>query len=185
MSFPFHGIRIMKKLGLILASLTLCTLVHASGFTLQSTDFKDQAPMGSKQEFNSFGCTGQNVSPQLSWQNAPIGTKSIAITVYDPDAPTGSGWWHWLVVNIPASVNQLASGQVPVGSLQTRTDYGGNVYGGACPPAGDKPHRYIHTVWALDVEQLPVDANASGALVGFMLNQHALGKARLTTFFSR
>jgi Raf kinase inhibitor-like YbhB/YbcL family protein len=121
----------------------------------------------------------------LQWKNAPVGTKSFAITVYDPDAPTGSGWWHWGVVNIPADVQSIAAGSVPAGAMETRTDYGAPGYGGACPPAGDKAHRYIHTVWALDVAQLPVDANSSGALLGYMLNQHKLGKATLTTTYQR
>ena len=141
--------------------------------------------------FNGFGCTGLNKSPQLSWSNAPKDTKSFAINVYDPDAPTGSGWWHWSIFNIPVSLNSLESGasqnkdKLPPGAIQGRTDYGTSEYGGACPPQGDKPHRYIFTVYALDVEKLDLDTNSSGALVGYFLNKHALAKASITAKFGR
>lgn len=175
----------MKSAASILAAIGLLAGAQASAFELSSQDIRSGQAMPVQQEFNGFGCTGHNLSPQLSWKNAPAGTKSFAITVYDPDAPTGSGWWHWLVVNISASVQQVDSGSVPSGALQTRTDYGMAGYGGACPPEGDAPHRYIHTVWALDVERLPLEAQASGALVGYMLNQHQLGKAQLTATYQR
>lgn len=175
----------MKLLSALFTALVLSKTAFAADFQLSSTDLKANARMAKQQEFNGFGCTGGNVSPQLSWKNAPKGTKSFAVTVYDPDAPTGSGWWHWGVVNIPANVNAIAAGSVPAGAVETRTDYGAAGYGGACPPAGDKPHRYIHTVWALDVAELKLDANASGALVGYMLNQHKLGKATLTATYQR
>ncbi|QKJ66535.1 YbhB/YbcL family Raf kinase inhibitor-like protein [Deefgea piscis] len=173
---------------LIRTALFMAFSLHtafAAEFQLTSQDIQANAPMTQKQEFNGFGCSGANISPQLSWKNAPAGTKSFAITVFDPDAPTGSGWWHWNVVNIPAQVQSIASGAVPAGALETRTDFGQSGYGGACPPVGDKAHRYIYTVWALDTEKLPVDANASGALVGFMLNQHQLAKAQLTATYQR
>jgi Raf kinase inhibitor-like YbhB/YbcL family protein len=175
----------MKLIPILISALFCCSGVFAAEFQLASSDIKANAPMPKQQEFNGFGCTGGNISPQLQWKNAPVGTKSFAVTVYDPDAPTGSGWWHWGVVNIPANVQLIAAGSVPAGALETRTDYGTSSYGGACPPIGDKVHHYIHTVWALDVEQLPLDANASGALVGYMLNQHALGKAQLTATYQR
>jgi len=175
----------MKLAATLFTTLLLANTAFAADFQLSSTDLKANAPMSKQQEFSGFGCTGGNVSPQLSWKNAPKGTKSFAITVYDPDAPTGSGWWHWGVVNIPANVNSVEAGSIPAGAVQTRTDYGTAAYGGACPPAGDKAHRYIHTVWALDVAELPLDANASGALMGYMLNQHKLGKATLTATYQR
>lgn len=170
---------------LLITALFASHAAFAADFTVQSSDIRNGSPMPAKQEFNSFGCSGANLSPHLQWQNPPAGTKSFAITVYDPDAPTGSGWWHWNVVNIPAATLSVASGAVPAGALETRTDYGQPGFGGACPPAGDTPHRYVHTIWALDIEQLPVDANSSGALVGFMLNQHKLGKAQLTATYQR
>jgi Raf kinase inhibitor-like YbhB/YbcL family protein len=138
------------------------------------------------QEFNQFGCTGQNQSPALTWQGVPKGTKSLAVTVYDPDAPTGSGWWHWLVVNLPPTTTQLAAGgPLPAGAIQGRNDYGTADFGGACPPQGDKPHRYILTVWALNVDKLPITEQASGALVGYYVNAHAVGKASATVRYGR
>ncbi|MCQ7060560.1 MULTISPECIES: kinase inhibitor [Citrobacter] len=161
----------------------------ASAFRISSTDITDNLQLTQKQIFNGFGCNGENISPQLSWQNPPAGTKSYAITLFDPDAPTGSGWWHWTVVNIPAHVQTLPSGvgkdKLPAGAIQGRNDFGYSGFGGACPPAGDKPHRYQFTVWALNTEMLPIDSNASGALVGFMLNSHVIAKAELTATYGR
>ncbi len=132
-----------------------------------------------------YGCTGQNVSPQLSWTGAPADTKSFAVTVFDPDAPTGSGFWHWVVVNIPAAVTSLdagigdlKTGQLPKGALATRTDFGPPGYHGPCPPPGD-PHRYLFTVYAVGVETLPVTADTSAALVGFQLYFNTLAKAAI------
>lgn len=175
----------MKQIAPLLISLLCSYSALAADFTLSSSDLIANQPMSKQQEFAGFGCNGGNQSPQLQWQNAPAGTKSFAVTVYDPDAPTGSGWWHWTVVNIPAQTTSIATGAVPQGAQQGRTDFGTAAYGGACPPVGDKAHRYIHTVWALDVAQLPIDANTSGALVGYMLNQHKLGKAELMATYQR
>ncbi|WP_257388159.1 kinase inhibitor [Tahibacter caeni] len=163
----------------------------AGEFRLSSRDIADGGTLPQAQVFNGFGCDGDNVSPQLSWSGAPEGTRSFAITVYDPDAPTGSGWWHWTVVNLPADTKELPTGagspggQLPAGAVQGRTDYGQSGYGGAAPPPGDKPHRYQFTVWALKVDSLPLDENASGAMVGFMLNANVLAKASLTAFYGR
>lgn len=131
-----------------------------------------------------FGCDGGNRSPHLAWSGAPEGTKSFALSCYDPDAPTGSGFWHWVVVNIPADVNELAAGAgsdggtMPAGALQTRTDFGKPGYGGPCPPEGDHPHRYIFTVHAVG-GTLPVDADTSAAVIGFQLHFNTLAKATL------
>ncbi|MGH8462061.1 MAG: YbhB/YbcL family Raf kinase inhibitor-like protein [Stenotrophobium sp.] len=168
-------------------------LVHAAGnFTLGSPDIGPGAIINSKYVFKGFGCEGGNVSPALQWSNAPAGTQSFAITAYDPDAPTGSGWWHWVVFDIPASATGLAEGAgnirgtgLPAGSVQGRTDFGAPGYGGPCPPAGDKPHHYIFTVYALKVPKLQLDANASAAMVGFMLNANQLGKTSFTALYSR
>ena len=136
-------------------------------------------------EAYGFGCAGGNLSPQLSWSGAPEGTKSFALTCFDLDAPTGSGFWHWVVVNIPADVTSLAlgagsgDGSMPDGALQTRTDFGAPGYGGPCPPEGDHPHRYLFTLHAVGVEALPVEADTSAAVVGFMLNFNTLAKAAL------
>src|SRR4029077_8760028 len=135
---------------------------------------------------------GKNISPVLSWSDAPKGTKSFALSIYDPDAPTGSGYWHWVVFNIPADVTSLPEGAgdpktdaAPKGAIQSRTDFGTPGYGGPCPPKGDKPHRYFFTVHALKVEKIDADANASGALVGFMLNANKLGRATLSGTYGR
>lgn len=160
-------------------------------FTLTVTGMKDGATLPLDNVFNGFGCTGKNVSPALSWSGAPAGTKSFAITVYDPDAPTGSGWWHWTVVNIPATVTSLAAGAgstkpaLPKGAVEGRTDFGKPGYGGPCPPQGDKPHHYIFTVWALKTDKLDLNAEASGAMVGYNLNFNNLGKASVTLLYGR
>ncbi|WP_373317280.1 YbhB/YbcL family Raf kinase inhibitor-like protein [Chitinibacter tainanensis] len=176
---------LIRRFSQFTLALVASSMLHAADFTLNSPDLQAGQAMSRQQEFNGFGCSGDNRAPTLNWQHAPAGTRSFAVTVYDPDAPTGSGWWHWLVVNLPATSNGLRAKALPAGALETRTDYGQPGYGGACPPVGDAPHRYIHTVWALDIERLPVDAQASGALVGYLLNQHALGKAQLIATYQR
>jgi Raf kinase inhibitor-like YbhB/YbcL family protein len=144
------------------------------------------------QVFSGFGCTGKNISPSLNWINAPKDTKSFALTVYDPDAPTGSGWWHWVVFNIPSDIGELKAdagnpqkGLTPKGSIQSITDFGSLGFGGACPPKGDKPHRYVFTVYALDVAKLDLDEKAPPAMVGFFLNQHVIAKASLIAYYGR
>ncbi|MFH2045033.1 MAG: YbhB/YbcL family Raf kinase inhibitor-like protein [Pseudomonadota bacterium] len=183
----------VKKLILtFIFAVMIASISFAQDFMLSSPQLESGKNLTIDQVFLGFGCTGKNQSPALSWAGAPADTKSFAVTVYDPDAPTGSGWWHWVIFNIPVAVDNLkenagdpALNLAPAGSIQSITDYGKPGYGGACPPAGDKPHRYIFTVFALDIEKLPLDANASGAMVGFYLNQHALAKATLTALYSR
>lgn len=158
-------------------------------FRLTSTDMAEGAALTQKQVFNGFGCSGQNISPQLSWSGAPAGTKSFVVTAYDPDAPTGSGWWHWVVYNIPADATGLpanaAEGRgLPAGAVQARNDFGTAGFGGACPPPGEV-HRYEFRVFALGVERLDVDPAASPALIGFMTRANALGVARLTAVYTR
>lgn len=157
-------------------------------FVLTSPAFTDGATLPQAQVYNGMGQSGQNVSPALVWKNAPAGTKSFVVTVYDPDAPTGSGWWHWVVVNIPASVTELPEGAgsgkagLPDGAMQIRTDFGAPGYGGAAPPPGPA-HRYVFTVHALDVPALDVTPDASPALVGFMVHHHKLASASLTALY--
>ena len=159
-----------------------------SGFTLSSPDFADGARLPDPVAFEA---PGANISPTLVWQGAPAGTLSYALTCFDPDAPTGSGWWHWLVINLPASVQQLAAGAgesdatLPAGARHMRTDFGQPGYGGACPPPGHGMHRYQFTVWALSVDKLPLEASSSPAMAGFMIRQHALGQATLTGTYAR
>lgn len=163
-------------------------------FTVSSSSFKDGDYL--KEDFvlsedYGFGCGGGNKSPHLRWSGAPAGTKSFAVTCFDPDAPTGSGFWHWVVVNIPATVSELAEGagskggQLPAGALQIRTDFGAPGYGGPCPPEADHPHRYFFTVFAVQVETLAVNADTSAAVVGFNLHFNTLEKAEIMGLFKR
>ncbi|KAF1041719.1 MAG: hypothetical protein GAK35_03148 [Herbaspirillum frisingense] len=178
---------------ILAAALLSCTAfaAHAEEFTLTSADVKQDQSLSLNQVFNGFGCKGRNLSPQLSWQGEPAGTKSFAVTVYDPDAPTGSGWWHWTVFNIPAGVHSLpgaigAQGEgLPEGAIQGRTDYGSSGFGGACPPEGDKPHHYHFVVWALKTDKLPLDAQTGGAMLGYMLNANVIAKAKLSATYGR
>jgi Raf kinase inhibitor-like YbhB/YbcL family protein len=164
----------------------------AGGFTVTSPSVSEGATIGEKHVFAGFGCTGGNKSPALAWSDAPADTKSFAVTVYDPDAPTGSGWWHWVVFNIPVGTTELKEGAgdakgalLPAGSVQSVTDFGQPGFGGPCPPAGDKPHRYIFTVHALKLEKLPLEPSASGAMIGFFLGQNTIAKASVTGIYGR
>ena len=160
-------------------------------FTLASPDFADGATIANAQVFNSWGFNGDNVSPALAWSGAPAGTKSFALMVHDPDAPTGSGWWHWIVYNIPPNTTSLPSGAgdpakklMPNGALQGRTDYGTFGYGGPAPPPGPA-HHYHFRLYALKVERLEVPAEASAAMIGFNVRANALGEALLTGLYGR
>lgn len=169
--------------------LLLSTGAQAADFILTSPDVADGAAIAERHVLNGFGCAGGNVSPALAWSGVPDGTRSLAVTVYDPDAPTGSGWWHWVVFNLPPTaagvpVGADASG-LPPGAVQSRTDFGAAGYGGPCPPQGHGPHRYVFTVHALKLDSLPLDADASAAMVGFFLNGNSLGKATLTATYQR
>ncbi|MGE0582632.1 MAG: YbhB/YbcL family Raf kinase inhibitor-like protein [Steroidobacteraceae bacterium] len=161
-------------------------------FTLTSAAFAPGGMLEHEQVFNGFGCDGGNVSPALAWKNPPAGTKSYALMVHDPDAPTGSGWWHWVVYDLPASAHSLMAGagaadgkRLPAGTVQGRTDFGSIGYGGACPPKGDKPHRYFFRLYALKVDKLDVPADATAAFVGFMVNANALGMAETQAIYGR
>lgn len=163
-------------------------------FTVSSNSFKDGDYLGKDHilsENFGFGCAGGNTSPHLKWSGAPAGTKSFAVTLFDPDAPTGSGFWHWVVVNIPANVTELAvgagskGGTMPEGALMTRTELGDSGYLGPCPPEGDHPHRYLFTVFAVGKEKLDVTADTSPAVVGFNLHFNTLGKAEIMGLFKR
>lgn len=182
------------KRHILLASLLAAssTFLHAADFTLSSPDFKAGDTLAQRFEFNGFGCSGENKSPALQWSGAPAGTQSFAVTVYDPDAPTGSGWWHWSVINLPASVTSLPAdagavgdAKLPAGARHVRIDYGVAAWGGTCPPPGDKPHRYIFTVHALKTPTLDIPADATAALAGYMINANAIGKATLVAKYGR
>jgi Raf kinase inhibitor-like YbhB/YbcL family protein len=174
------------------ALLLAAPFAQAAGFTLTSPEIRANAMMDKKFEANVFGCSGENKSPALKWSGAPKDTKSFAVTVYDPDAPTGSGFWHWFVVNIPANVTELkadagntSGANLPAGAKHVRIDYGFAGWGGACPPEGDKPHRYIFTVYALKTDKLDVPADATAAVAGFMTNANQIGKASFTAKYGR
>ena len=197
------GIRGLTLVVGIIAAVT--SQAQTPAFTLSSSDLAS-GTFTNKFVLNGFGCKGDNVSPALQWSNVPPGTKSLALQVYDPDAPTGSGFWHWAVYNIPASVSGLAQGAgngaaaLPPGAFGGNTDFmdtgatGGNGnYGGPCPPTGDKPHRYIFTLFALAVPQLEVAGgvpkSGTAGLFGFVLNKGVgpalLGKASFTATYGR
>ena len=171
---------------------TISTSVLANDFTLSSDDITSGKMMKKAQEFNGFGCFGSDLSPHLKWSNSPKGTKSFAITAYDPDAPTGSGWWHWQVINIPTTVSQIPTGAgsaknkaMPTGSLQIENDYGSASFGGACPPAGHGVHRYRFKVHALSVESIELPTNASGALTGYMINANTIESSMIESLYKR
>jgi len=164
----------------------------AQDFTLSSKAVAPDSTLTDAQVYDGFGCTGGNVSPDLAWTPGPEGTKSYAVTVYDPDAPTGSGWWHWIVYNIPADVTALPAGAgarggeaLPAGAVHGRSDFGAFGFGGACPPPGDPPHRYVFTVYALGTEQIEAPADATAALIGFMVNANTLASAGFTATYGR
>ncbi|MCL2658217.1 MAG: YbhB/YbcL family Raf kinase inhibitor-like protein [Betaproteobacteria bacterium] len=167
-------------------ALNVC-IANAGDFTLTSTAFAS-GKLGQAQFANGFGCTGGNASPDMSWSNSPAGTKSYVVTLYDPDAPTGSGWWHWAVMNLPATTTGLPAGvssaQLPAGAREINTDTGAPGFTGACPPAGEV-HRYILTVYALGVERLDLPPNATPAMLGFTIRNSILGRASLTAHGSR
>jgi Raf kinase inhibitor-like YbhB/YbcL family protein len=181
----------MKKFNLAMALVFITSFGFAQKtFTLSSKDIGGQATK--TEEFNGFGCTGKNQSPQLSWANAPEGTKSYAVTVYDPDAPTGSGWWHWVVFDIPANASELVTNAgntalnlAPKGSIQSVTNYGVAGYGGPCPPEKHGLHQYMITVHALKIAKLGLDANANPATVGYYLWMNTLAKASLVFYYQR
>jgi Raf kinase inhibitor-like YbhB/YbcL family protein len=164
-------------------------------FTVRSNSFKDGDYLAQEHILSAdygFGCEGANKSPHLAWSGAPAGTKSFAVTCFDPDAPTGSGFWHWLVINIPPNVTELpldagqrSSSKLPKGALATRTDFGAPGYGGPCPPAGDHPHRYLFTAFAVGSETLQATADTSAAVIGFQLHFNTLAKAAIMGLYKR
>ena len=180
----------------LLISVLLAFLIIPStsfAFELKSKDLKNGDTITNRHVFQGFGCKGENVSPQLSWGAVPKDAKSLAITVYDPDAKTGSGWWHWVVFNIPVTQTSLEAGagkmglaELASGAIQSRTDFGGSGFGGPCPPVGSvaNPHRYIFTVYALK-DKIPLDANASGALVGYYIHNLKVAESSFTARYGR
>lgn len=170
---------------------SLAATPAAQAFEANSPDLKD-GTVSNTFVFKGFGCEGDNVSPALSWSGAPEGTQSFVVLVHDPDAPTGgAGWWHWVVYNLPAATTGLAQGagsaggSLPAGAVQGATDFGAPGWGGPCPPAGDKPHQYVFTVYALSVPALELPENPTASLVGFMANANTLDKASFSATYGR
>ncbi|MBE8399942.1 YbhB/YbcL family Raf kinase inhibitor-like protein [Leptospira borgpetersenii] len=181
----------MKIKRFVFVFLISATLLQAEPFQLKSPELTSGKLIANEQVFNGFGCSGGNISPALSWTGLPKNTKSIAITVYDPDAPTGSGWWHWVVFNIPATTTSIPANAgnleknlLPKEAIQSRTDFGMPGYGGPCPPQGHKPHRYYFTVYALK-DRISADQNSSGALIGFYINSLKIGEAKILAKYGR
>jgi Raf kinase inhibitor-like YbhB/YbcL family protein len=187
----------MKKaiITLMLLGCLFVTNAFGGGFTLESDDIGGQ--LSQDQVFDGYGCKGGNISPQLRWRNVPQGTKSFAVMVYSPDAPTGSGWWHWVIFNIPVNVTSLKrnagnpqKGLAPHGSIQSITDWGHPGYGGACPPKG-RILTYIFTVYALNIEKAGLnpgkllDAKTQPAMLGCLLADHIIAKASLIAYYGR
>ncbi|MFL9483049.1 YbhB/YbcL family Raf kinase inhibitor-like protein [Chitinophagaceae bacterium LWZ2-11] len=163
---------------------------NAQTFTLRSKAIGGQAT--TQEVFNGFGCTGDNISPELFWENAPKEAKSFAVTMYDPNAPTGSGFWHWVVFDIPANITELKSNAgniakalAPQGAIQSNTDFGKPGYGGPCPPEGHGFHEYIITVYALKIDKLGLNEAVNPAMVGFYLFQNTIAKASLVMYYKR
>lgn len=160
-------------------------LPQVPSFTVTSADITEGQPLANDQVSGVFGAGGKDISPQLSWSGFPEGTQSFAVTVYDPDAPTASGFWHWAVANIPASVTELDAGAgseggtLPAGAVTLRNDGGFPGFVGAAPPQGHGPHRYFVVVHAVDVPELEVGPDAAPAYLGFNLFFHTLGRATL------
>lgn len=182
----------MNKI-IILTQLFLFALFAnaESRLVLSSNDIVDGSALSNAQVLNGFGCQGGNQSPHLEWSGAPAKTKSFAITAYDPDAPTGSGWWHWIVYDIDASVNKMerdsgkeVSTSMPADAKQGRNDFGYFAYGGACPPAGDA-HRYQFNLHALNIEKLPVNKDASAAMLGYFIHMHSIGTAQIEAHYKQ
>lgn len=180
----------MKSIVLLSLLLASCAsappMIHPTSapqtMTLTSPDFAPGAPIPLRHAFSQFGCTGDNIAPALAWDGVPPGTKSFALIVHDPDAPTGVGFFHWVLIDLPADARSLQT--PPEGARALHTDYGVTGYGGPCPPPG-APHRYVFTLYALDVERLEVPEGATGALTRFVLASHALAIGRLVGTFSR
>ena len=161
-------------------------LPQVASFTLESGDVEDRRALDVQFAHSSVG--GQNVSPELHWSGFPAETKSFAVTCFDPDAPTGSGFWHWVLVGLPSNLTELArgagsGGALPAGAFHVRNDYSERSYGGSAPPAGDRPHRYVFAVHAVDVEKLDVTQDVSAAFVGFNLTFHVIARGVIRPTF--
>jgi Raf kinase inhibitor-like YbhB/YbcL family protein len=182
----------MKNFLAIFLSIVVVSCHQSHALTIDSSDIKANSKWPKKHIYNDFGCDGKNISPQISWKDAPKETKSFAFTIYDPDAPTGSGWWHWILVNIPLDYKELPtdfgaknSFKIKDDVVQIRNDFGFYNFGGSCPPKGDRPHNYVFTIYALKTDKIDIDENSSAAFAGYFINQNAIAKASFKAFNSR
>lgn len=163
---------------------------NANKFTLYSPDIYENREIRIEQVFNNFDCNGQNISPKLIWRNIPKGTKSFAITMQDRDMKSGSGWWHWVVYNIPYDATMIdnnASGNkklMPKGAVEVLNDYGFKGYSGACPPVNER-HNYVITVYALNIEKINFPRNVMPAMVSLYLNENNLGSATIKAYYGK
>ena len=165
-------------------------LPEVPAFSVTSTDVRDGETLPNPQVSGILGAGGADVSPQLSWSGFPADTKGFAVTCFDPDAPTGSGFWHWAVANIPPSTTELPAGagdpdtgKLPPGAITLKGDAGAARYIGAAPPAGHGPHRYLFAIHALDLERLPIDASVTPAIMGFNMFGHTLARAMIAPVY--
>jgi Raf kinase inhibitor-like YbhB/YbcL family protein len=179
----------IASVSVVWLAASMCPVAAQGAFTVTSKDLRDGAPVPNEQVYDKNDCKGGNVSPQLSWRNAPPGTKSFAVTIFDRDAP-GPGWWHWAVAGIPPHVDSLpsnASGSGALkhmGAIEARNDYGDTGYGGPCPPPG-KPHRYVVTVFALNTADLRLGPARHALMFDHEINTSVLAKAQLTVTYGR
>ena len=183
---------VLERITLTVALLAASSFSLGADFTLSSPSIQPGSTLTLAQVYDGYGCKGKNISPALNWSGAPAATKSFVVTLFDPDAPTGAGWWHWLVFNLPAGATGLAAGAgtpdgkaLPAGARQGLTDFDTAAFGGACPPKGDKAHRYVFTVHALSADKLEVPADAKPAQVVAALKMKLLASASLTAKYAR
>lgn len=174
----------------LVSSIVAAGTARASDLHLTSPDVTEGGKLKAEQVLRGLGCTGGNISPALRWNGAPAGTKSFAVTMFDPDAEVGKGWWHWIIYDIPPNVTELPKNAgnakqrlAPKGSIQTATDFGTPGYGGPCPPKGDDEHRYVFKVYALDCDKLP--AKRESVAIPLHLHFHSLAQATLIGVYSR
>lgn len=170
--------------------LLLLSTAHAADFNVSTDSASTQGHMTEQNVYHGLGCSGANLSPQLSWSNPPANAKSYGLTMYDPDASTG-GWWHWALFNLPASLHELPEGAsknhllLPLGSREGLNDFGDLGYGGACPPAGEPPHHYIITIYALKIDHLELPESTASAVIDTQLKRYAITKTSLTLLYGR
>ncbi|MFT5702721.1 MAG: Raf kinase inhibitor-like YbhB/YbcL family protein [Rickettsiales bacterium] len=188
----------MKKIILSLFFLCCFSSFANAGMTISSPDFKQGETIPKNNVFNGFGCTGSNIFPRIEIKDIPLDAKSLAVTIYDPDAPTGSGWWHFIAYNIPTRTSSAILGNNNINHIKIdnikdfvdgtsfgRNDYGTFDYGGPCPPKNHGVHRYVLTAYALGTERISLPGNSPAAMIGYNINANMIEKAAITSFYKR